>query len=210
MKKIVKKILCLSLGVISAIGVGMINVPANAASLSQKDEYYKQYQVIVKEAKEKYNADITLDPIDSINEKDMVSPKEFKKFIDKVGNNEFKVEIAKGGTDTLSLSRTSGSVPASKNATIKTDSKSFTIKISANFYTMLGNSRQIIDSVEDISSKSTGTGTWKQVGEGAYDLIDGRRTAEVTVQGNLKYSGMNWNGKDATVSFYCTSAGDIR
>lgn len=63
MKKIVKKILGLSLGVFSVIGLSMASIPANAATLSQKETYYKEYQTIVQNAKEKYNAKIELLPI---------------------------------------------------------------------------------------------------------------------------------------------------
>lgn len=186
----------------------MISYPVYAAdNMQQKEEYYKQYSKIVNRLSNETGCKIELLPMAEFTEKDWRSPEEFEKVVREFATSKFVLVGDENGTDWNMVSRSS--VSASKNATKSTsDGYSYTVKISAKFNTQYSSGRQYISSVSSISSRLvSGNGTWTQTGSD-YSLMDGGRTASVTVTGKATYAGASYTVRP-TAEFYCSATGGI-
>ena len=133
--------------------------------------------------------------------------KQYRKVVREFATSKFVLVGDENGTDWNMVSRSS--VSASKNATKSTsDGYSYTVKISAKFNTQYSSGRQYISSVSSISSRLvSGNGTWTQTGSD-YSLMDGGRTASVTVTGKATYAGASYTVRP-TAEFYCSATGGI-
>lgn len=206
MKKFMRKAVAMICIVsISAGSAGMI--VCAAGENQQKSMYYEEYKKIVEEVSSDTDVELTLLPAEDFADEDWRTPDEFEKIVRAFATAEIAVNKNDDITDLASETRYA--VAASKNVSfIVENNADVTIKIKADFSTQYHAGRQYVSSVSNISSsEATGNGTWQQKGS-AYLLLDAGRTAQISVSGNLSYSGVSQE-KIITVEFYCSAAGGV-
>jgi hypothetical protein len=208
MRKIIRfrKMLCLSLVIICLLGSSLASLPANAITSSTKEQTYEEYQKIIEDAKEKYDAQIYLLPIDQINESDMLSPEEFKDKIDKIVNEKIDVKV---NNDVSGIIKTELYAYGYGTTKVYDDSDdSYTIKIACDCYTEYNSvaGREVFNRIQNINSSSNAC-DWNQEGSESY-TFDGNRSACIKVSGTFTVAGMKFT-KTASITLNCSSDGNV-
>ncbi|NRD79893.1 hypothetical protein HPT25_21385 [Bacillus sp. BRMEA1] len=191
----------------AAIMFGSVNM-TSAASINltqkQKENYYKQYTLILADINKKYpNSGLSLEPMDKFNSNDWVKPTTFKKIADKRATTNFVFKPKHKSDDSFDgTTKTKSMTVSGKNTK--------TISITGSFTTQLSSTekRQLFSGISAITSKlAIGTGSWTQTGY-EYKLIDGGRTYVITVGGKYTDNGISqpfW----IDVEFYCNAFGSV-
>ena len=198
--KIIKKMV-IPVILVCSMCASIIAYAASSLDAATKQEYYKIYAKIVNEISQESGKEVGLLPMDDFRDEDWKTPEEFRKFVS---------QLVYGQLVVVDLPNTRSGSSAAKKVTITEDGTPFSISITGKFATQYNSStgRQHFSGVTSLTSKSSGSGDWKQISYDA-DFIDAARTCYIIVSGKLTVSGV-YTTKYASVYFYCGSNGCIR
>lgn len=184
-----------------------------SASNSKKEEYYKEYQKIVKETNEKLGReDFRLGSIDEIDESEMLTPEEFRKSVDaliKLDEQEAVLDEDNFDVQPLASGET---VTASKSKKVNIAKTTASIKCKVTLVTRYNSSskRRFITQIKNCSTTVSGNGfQWKKTPTISKSVIDGGRTAYVKVSGVIKNRAALEKQVGLSYYFYCNSGGGI-
>lgn len=167
-----------------------------------KQEWYQEYQEIIKEVSAESEFGLTLSPYEDFEEGDWKTPEEFRDFAEAMANAhvEFASELAPGP-------QSSGS--ATKRAYITVQNVRYGIDITGRFTTQYDSNqgRQLFSGTPSFTSKAAGNGSWSQIGT-EWSFIDSGRTCSATISGNFTIAGVGGIYL-ARTEFYCSAQGNI-
>lgn len=177
-------------------------VPAFASTTitdGQKEEYYQEYETIVKEIAAESGTTVRLLPMNEFTE--WKTPEDFRKTVEDMVYGQFII------TDGLQTKSTGSKT---KNATISVNDGNYTIAVTASFTTQYSSvyDRQMFATCDSVSSKKVGNmGSWEQWSWEAAKT-DAGRTYKVVVSGDFTVAGIVAT-RTAAIYYYCNSAGAI-
>lgn len=222
-----RKVLSLSLALF--LSINTIPIPTFAAQIEkqivqdnivQNQEIYNQYIQIAKEVSELTNQQINVLPIDELKKEDWVSTDKFREralcFATLASNantnfNSENLDLNSQNDYSKNYLSSTYAFPVSCTGYYKFSASNITseVAISADFTTIYNGIRQMIGGVNSISSKisSGSVGKWTQISDNV-QILDGGRTAKITVSGTFEYLGLLTN-LYAYSYFRCSANGGI-
>ena len=221
MGRITKKLAVVTLTM--SVLFSYLGTTAYAGTLKdKKQEYYQEYQKIIKEANKKVGDDeFALLPMSEIDEKNMLTPEEFQKVVDATIQLETQApmedndpdEYSDESVDQLSGRASGETVTESQTRKVAVSKNQYIrLKCTATFVTRYNSSkkRRFITEIKSAKVTVTGLGfTWKKSPTMTKKIIDGGRTGEISCLGVLKNSSGFTKQVSEIFEFYCNSAGGI-
>lgn len=173
----------------------------NVIDTATKEMYYQQYIEIAKEISQEMEMDISVLPIEKFQEQDWRTPDAYRKLLTKVANWDMTIPLSKNEYTSI----------CTKCTSITEQGNIYSVHVTGQFSTQYDDyrQRQLFANVIDVSSNGGISNTqWSQTGY-EYILIDGARTCEVVLSGDLTIGGTTFHQKLIGVEFGCSARGGI-
>ena len=193
-----KKILILSALIMAIFTLGNLRGSASTSDLSEE---------IVNEINSgNPNSILELGPFADFTSEDFIKPSEFKKYAIERPNVEFNI-VSDSNTDLTPINI----AYASETKTVKSQGSSVAVTIKGSFNTQHSevHKRKMFNGINYITV-TTSTGTWTKSTSSGYSarLIDGGRTYEVTVSGEITINNIS-SSHHIVMEFYCNPDGSV-
>ncbi|MCI1696035.1 hypothetical protein [Aneurinibacillus aneurinilyticus] len=187
------------------ISVEKNNLGQEKLTQEQKKAYYKQYVKIIEEVvAEHEGTNMWVAPFDEFTEEDWVEPEEFRQKAIARANLRFENFQLSNSSGPVAL----GAVTKTKETQIHAEGVTVGLYVTGSFKTEYNHTakRQFFKTINSVTSR-TSKGTWKQTGY-TPRLIDGGRTFEISIGGELKLDGI-YSTHRASLEFHCDAYGGI-
>lgn len=187
------------------ISVEKDNLGQAKLTQEQKKAYYKQYVKIIEEVvAEHEGTNMWVAPFDEFTEEDWVEPEEFRQKAIARANLRFENFQLSNSSGPVAL----GAVTKTKETQIHAEGVTVGLYVTGSFKTEYNHTakRQFFKTINSVTSR-TSKGTWKQTGY-TPRLIDGGRTFEISIGGELKLDGI-YSTHRASLEFRCSPQGGV-